>query len=332
MAYAIAQSSLISDRRLQASDLRVLLSLLSFTTPDRLECWPSRAAIGERAGITSVSRVSTILRRLVGHGWIEIQQRQGSSLYRVTPPDQTPTNHQPAPVPLPRAIPAPAPERPTTPVWTTADHTGVEPEETREETNQYPLTPVGGNSDLDPEQERQRRQERRAEHEQRRQERQARQLQEAQANHAAKIEAQARRQQERQQAMEAGERLLARLYAITGQGRPQTHQGATMRLVRRRVAVYGEQALAAVIDSKAREWKGTAFERHLTPRTLFKPSALEAYLAELAQQDEQRARRVAREREALATVRTGPPSAEARIAAGSALAGIRRLLCGRESQ
>ena len=42
--------------------------------------------------------------------------------------------------------------------------------------------------------------------------------------------------------------------------------------------MYHTEDLKAVIDKKVAEWKGTEFEKYLTPETLFRPSNFEKYL------------------------------------------------------
>lgn len=127
-AFAVVTPDMISDRRLGASDLRVLLALLTFARPDKPECWPSRETIGERCGIASVSRISAVLSRLVQFGWITIHHRQGSNLYRIHPPSTTTATD---------------PAEPCTPVCTAAVHPALHTKKTREATT-LPLYPLRG--------------------------------------------------------------------------------------------------------------------------------------------------------------------------------------------
>ena len=102
MSFAIAPLAVFQDRRLTLTDVRTLLALLSFTTPQRLTCWPSRRTLAERIGVSSLARISETLGRLQRLGWVSILHREGSSLYTITPPDLTPP-------PLPPVTPPPLP-------------------------------------------------------------------------------------------------------------------------------------------------------------------------------------------------------------------------------
>lgn len=93
MSYAIADTAIFQDRRLSGADARLLLAILSHTRPNKPYCWPSRARLAELIGIKSQSRVSEILSRLVGYGWISIKRTGRSSLYTVHAPCPTSDVH-----------------------------------------------------------------------------------------------------------------------------------------------------------------------------------------------------------------------------------------------
>lgn len=106
---------------------------------------------------------------------------------------------------------------------------------------------------------------------------------------------------------QAAVRVIDHLNRTTNQHLPT--DGATARLVRRRLGRHTEQDLIAVIDHKRQQWKGTELERHLTPRTLFRPTALEGYLSEVRQAQEQRQKRLERERQHIEQIRPEPSKA-----------------------
>jgi hypothetical protein len=124
MPFAIASPALIQDRRLTLTDTRTLLGLLSFTQPDRLECWPSRKTLAERMGVSSLSRISQTISRLETLGWLDVTRREGSSVYRILDPT------------TPRTVDPPTP-RP------------VDNEGTTEGTRKDPLTPLQGDVVVD---------------------------------------------------------------------------------------------------------------------------------------------------------------------------------------
>ena len=106
---------------------------------------------------------------------------------------------------------------------------------------------------------------------------------------------------------QAAVRVIDHLNRTTNQHLPT--DGATARLVRRRLGRHSEQDLIAVIDHKRQQWKGTELERHLTPRTLFRPTALEGYLSEIKQAQEQRQKRLAAERRQIEAIKPEPSKA-----------------------
>lgn len=84
-AFAITPLEVIQDRRLLASDLRVLLGLLTFADRQTLECFPRRETLATRIGL-SVTRVGQVLTRLSSLGWIERTRTGRATTYRITPP------------------------------------------------------------------------------------------------------------------------------------------------------------------------------------------------------------------------------------------------------
>ncbi|MBF0454022.1 MAG: helix-turn-helix domain-containing protein [Magnetococcales bacterium] len=69
------------DQRLAASGFRVLTALFSFASRERPVCWPSRATLAERAGV-SLARVSVITRQLEELGWLKRESGGGRSTSR----------------------------------------------------------------------------------------------------------------------------------------------------------------------------------------------------------------------------------------------------------
>jgi uncharacterized phage protein (TIGR02220 family) len=289
-SFALAPLALATDSRLTLTDTRLLLGLLSFAKPDTLTCWPSRKTLAERLGISSVSRISETIARLESLGWLEVTRRLGSSLYRITPP-------------LHPGVEPPPPPR------------SGQPEQTTEQTNHSPLPPQAGDgassanevpspltldhADEPPvaaetvavmeavaavvteQAQTEACQQRQADEPSVTTE--AVKVAEAVVTSSVTEEAQPEARQERH---EAAVRVITHLNKTTGQHLPT--DGATARLVRRRLVRYSEQDLTAVVDMKRRQWKETELERHLTPRTLFRPTALEGYISEVRQAQEQR--------------------------------------------
>lgn len=113
--FALAPIELALDTRLNASDYRVLIGLLTFAGKDR-KCFPERETLAKRLGL-SVTRVSEVLSRLVDLGWVRIKRTGRASLYSITLPaldlPETATVIPPAPLPdapkaTPEAVAAPA--------------------------------------------------------------------------------------------------------------------------------------------------------------------------------------------------------------------------------
>ena len=76
--FAIMPVEVFRDERLSKTDLRVLGTLMSFMTPEKLECWPKRKTISERCGLPE-SKISTATSRLVKFGWLRKEGDGGKS-------------------------------------------------------------------------------------------------------------------------------------------------------------------------------------------------------------------------------------------------------------
>lgn len=83
--FAITPIELALDTRLNASDYRVLIGLLTFADKDTRECFPKRETLAARLGL-SVTRVSEVLSRLVDLGWVYIKYTGRASIYKITLP------------------------------------------------------------------------------------------------------------------------------------------------------------------------------------------------------------------------------------------------------
>lgn len=81
--FAMIPAEFACDTRLNRADLRVFVGLASFADRDSRTCWPSRKALSLACGISSLPLISAALQRLERYGWIEIQHRYGSSVYRL---------------------------------------------------------------------------------------------------------------------------------------------------------------------------------------------------------------------------------------------------------
>lgn len=114
--FALAPIELALDTRLNASDYRVLLGLLTFAQKETRECFPKRETLAARLGL-SVTRVSEVLSRLVDLGWVRIKRTGRASTYSITLPaldlPEPAKVIPPAPLPdapkaTPEAVAAPA--------------------------------------------------------------------------------------------------------------------------------------------------------------------------------------------------------------------------------
>ena len=130
-SFAIVPNAVFSDSRLSLAEIRVLGALFSFrsSASDWL-VWPSRQAIANRVGLNHLDSISRITRRLVDKGYVQIQRRQTSSLYRLL---------------LPGSSPDPTPD------GQIRSDTPPSDEEIKDQTKQDPLTPAGGEMDKDQE-------------------------------------------------------------------------------------------------------------------------------------------------------------------------------------
>lgn len=314
MSLAIVSETVYSDTRLSAADLRVLLSLISFTSRDTPRCWPSRQAIGNRCNITSPDRISKIISRLKKLGWIKVTDRPGSNLYEILYPEQD------------RRYVADF-AAPWTPVSTPGVDTGLHTEGTSDLTkNTTPLPPASGG---DGEQvqlplvtepalsvvvETTKTEDIQAEVEQ------------PAIVHALDVEMAAAEPgtlldvdsdtpvapsetsetvvaikatkpsaPSSSAVLAAVERVVADFDAKAGTRHAATLGPAITRLISRRLVRYGEDALKAVVDLKAREWRGTDHERYLSPKTVWKPTAIETALEVIERQRRQEQARLDRE-------------------------------------
>jgi hypothetical protein len=76
--FFIAPTYALSDRRLNASDFRVLGALCSFYNRKTHDCWPSRASLQRRSGLGRTA-VDDALDRLREYGYIEVWPRWNPS-------------------------------------------------------------------------------------------------------------------------------------------------------------------------------------------------------------------------------------------------------------
>ena len=82
--FAILPLVAASDKRLSASDLRVLIVLASHADATG-KCWPRRRIVGDLAGI-SATNVSRATSRLVDYGWLSKRQTGETSTYIIRAP------------------------------------------------------------------------------------------------------------------------------------------------------------------------------------------------------------------------------------------------------
>lgn len=289
--FAIVPDSIIQDRRLGLSDIRVLFSLLSFTRPDQQFCWPSRETIGQRCGIASTSRISNVLARLVKLGWISITPRQGSNLYRIlTPPDPT------------------KPQLPCTPIHTAAVHDGVHAEETREETKKT-LTPIVVPVGVG---------EREREKSIIVPESIPVAIVEAVAVPVAVPEAVAIVEAETVAVAEAVA-IVTHLNQITGSHLPTHARSATVQRVVSHLKTFSAEDIRDAITFGAKAFR--------IPAAMLSPSCLESLVSQAKAERERSSARIDQERAVIASLRPSAPSN--REVAKSALAGLRDILRGR---
>ena len=272
--FAITPLEVITDRRLLASDLRVLLALLTYVDRDTLQCFPKRSTLAERIGL-SVQRVQQVLTRLADLGWIERQRTGRATLYRITPPtlDQEATGGH--------RRPQEATQAPTT-GFLSDGNTGVSIasiEGTDHLSDQLPAplalaTAPDSATRIDQEQRQRQEQQEREQERQRDQERQARQ-----ERHQERQERRIARRQERQAtagtrleaAQEAVQRVLSVFQTVCNVTYPSN--GAIAGKVASAIEQHGEQVLTRVIRHR-----GQTF-RH--PTALLRDDLIESISAEI---------------------------------------------------
>lgn len=290
-AFAALSLSVLADQTLTLSELRTYCAIASFASPTDPTCYPSRRAIAVRLGGVHPDTVSRSLRGLKARGLIEVtQRRHRSSLYRLTAwstsepeldlvPDLTPTclpeqttllfsGHTPLPPTAVGGEEVDIVHPDTLPDLAVVGHQVEVQEDTRAVSSSDLRNPT---PQIIPEPSRTR------------------------PTAQERQEQRQQRQQERQGRIQAARRLVARLNAITGaQLDTASHSNATRRAARL-LRSHEESEIAAVIESKGREF------HH--PAGILRRSVFEAIQAERRQHAAADAARRQRERAVLEQVR-----------------------------
>ena len=131
--FAIAPAEMFQDHRLTLIETRILGILFTFRDKNTNVCYPHRSVIAERAGY-SENAVSRGIKGLRDKGWMEVQQRRGSNVYRVIVPDLD-TVAEPATVSDPATVAEPATDTVAEPAT---------PKQTTEQTKEPPIVPLAG--------------------------------------------------------------------------------------------------------------------------------------------------------------------------------------------
>ncbi|MBO8085936.1 MAG: conserved phage C-terminal domain-containing protein [Marichromatium sp.] len=269
MAFAMLPLEYGVDTRLRNIDRKVLFALFSFAAePAGGKVWPSRQKIASRSGLSSLSKITESLKRLAEYGWVEITHRpRQSSVYDLRVPtipgmseddaDDAPTVADEAPEAEEASNGAASVSVPT--VGNGSVPTVGNTEQTTELTIKNPPKPPRGEA---------------GRHAQKNQENC---LGTAAVSETPKGETTTTTPGTRAEQATA---LLRHLVEITGTPFDTQPGSATHRMVARRLRRHPYADMLAVIDAKAREWKGTQYARFLRPRTLFSPTNLEDYVAE----------------------------------------------------
>lgn len=298
-AFALVPTTVIADSRLTLAEHRVLGALFSFrSSANDWRVWPSRQAIADRCGVTSLDYVSRVLGRLEAKGWVDIRRRRGASLYHLSPDGRPP--------------------RPDHPCAGLDLTTPVQMEETQGEETKSPLTPQGGRAEAPTTTT-------------------VRVEASTPAIEVAPPSASVgQRASETREPIEgptteppadthqgaavrtaAAQRLIVHLNAKTGAQLPTTPHSAHVRRAARRLRHHSEAEITQVIDAKAREF------RH--PAALLKPSLIESVLSDLRKAAQDRVKRLQSERDCLPRLpaRVNPQAAQGALSAIRQALGVR---------